>query len=134
VVGDQDVDVPERRRRLLHAGCGRAGVGEVELRVGGRADLGGDRGHAGGIGAPRLAGVVRLTLLRTSSSWGTGRRLDGFAVVRLEAVHEHLGAQRAQPPRDRVADAGAAADPGDERAAPRQRPAQSPSSRAYVRR
>ena len=109
--GDEDVDVPERGDRRRHAVGGRRRVGEVALELPGCAELVRKRRHARGIGAPRLARVVRH-----------------------EALDEQVGAELAQPPRDRVADPGAATDPGHECPPPCQRVAQSPSSFAYVSR
>ncbi len=90
--------------------AGAAAIGEVALGVRRGADLGRERRHARRVGAPGLAGVVRR-----------------------EALHEHVRAELAQPAGDGVADPGAAAHAGDERAAAGEL-AQSPSSRAYVRR
>ena len=113
----------ERGRRVLDARGRRVRVREVVLAVGERAELGRQCRDAVGLRAPRLG-----------------------LVVRRKAVHVDVGAELAQAPGERVADAGAAADTGYERAAAGERPArgcssracggraQSPSSRAYVRR
>ena len=71
----------------MHA-AGAAGSAKSRSTLRGRAELVRERRHAGGIGAPGLAGVVRH-----------------------EALDEHVRAELAQPPRDRVADPGAAAAP-----------------------
>jgi hypothetical protein len=107
VVGDEDVDVPERFGCRGHAVGRRGGIGEVALQPAGRPELVRQRRHARRIGAPWLAGVVRR-----------------------EALDEDVSAQLAQPRADRVADPGAPAHAGHERPAACQRLAQSPSSAA----
>ena len=90
VVCDEDVEGPERVVRGLDDAFGRARIGEVRLHER-NAELMGDALGATGLGLPRLQLVVR------------GQALDEDGDARLQ-----------EPPRNRVADPGAAADAGDE--------------------
>ena len=88
VVDDEDVDVAERVRRGCEHGLRRSWIREVRLESSRHAQT-----ELPVVRAPRLG-----------------------LVVRRPALHEDRRAEVEQAPRDRVSDARAPADPGDERA------------------
>ena len=99
MVRDQDVEVADRIGRRRHARGRSGGIGEVGVDVCRGAELGGQAGDAAGVGRQRVA-----------------------AGGRVEALDDDDGAERPQSLRHRMADAGAPADAGDERAATLQGP------------
>lgn len=97
VVADQDVEVPELGRDRVDELLRRVGLGKI----------------APGVGDPSFGYQLFRDTGEYSVEIVSAPRL--FGVVRSVVVQEDRGAVSRQPPRDRVSDTPATADPGHQR-------------------